>query len=101
MTNSLLQATPLRAGIIAAGLVLVLTGGPARGDGVAPVVARLTGPETHQTAPPVAEEEAGQLPPMSPNSKKDYLVQFVTDMILMSQPAEAKKRGAPLGFKRT
>jgi len=100
MTNSLLQATPLRAGIIAAGLVLVLTGGPARADDVDPVVAKVNGTEIHQSDLTVAEEEAGQLPPMSPNAKKDYLVQFVTDMILMSQAAEAKKMGDTLEFKR-
>jgi len=100
MTNSLLQATPLRVGIIAAGLVLVLTGGPARADDVDPVVAKVNGTEIHQSDLTVAEEEAGQLPPMSPNAKKDYLVQFVTDMILMSQAAEAKKMGDTLEFKR-
>ena len=100
MTNSLLQATPLRAGIIAAGLVLVLTGGPAHADDVDPVVAKVNGTEIHQSDLAVAEEEAGQLPPMSPNAKKDYLVQFVTDMILMSQAAEAKKMGDTLEFKR-
>ena len=100
MTNSLLQSTPLRAGIIAAGLVLVLTGGPARADDVDPVVAKVNGTEIHQSDLTVAEEEAGQLPPMSPNAKKDYLVQFVTDMILMSQAAEAKKMGDTLEFKR-
>ena len=100
MTNSLLHATPLRVGIIAAGLVLVLTGGPARADDVDPVVAKVNGTEIHQSDLAVAEEEAGQLPPMSPNAKKDYLVQFVTDMILMSQAAEAKKMGDTLEFKR-
>ena len=100
MTNSLLQVIPLRAGIIAAGLVLVLTGGPARADDVDPVVAKVNDTEIHQSDLAVAEEEAGQLPPMSPNSKKDYLVQFVTDMILMSQAAEAKKMGDTLEFKR-
>ena len=100
MTNSLLQATPLRVGIIAAGLVLVLTGGPARADDVDPVLAKVNGTEIHQSDLAVAEEEAGQLPPMSPNAKKDYLVQFVTDMILMSQAAEAKKMGDTLEFKR-
>ena len=100
MTNSLLQATPLRVGIIAAGLVLVLTGGPARADDVDPVVAKVNDTEIHQSDLAVAEEEAGQVPPMSPNAKKDYLVQFVTDMILMSQAAEAKKMGDTLEFKR-
>jgi peptidyl-prolyl cis-trans isomerase C len=99
MTNSLFQATPLRAGIIC-GLILVLIGGPARADDVDPVVAKVNATEIHQSDLTVAEEEAGQLPPMSPNAKKDYLVQFVTDMILVSQAAEAKKMGDTLEFKR-
>jgi peptidyl-prolyl cis-trans isomerase C len=100
MTNSLFQATPLRAGIIAGALILVLIGDPARADDVDPVVAKVNGTEIHQSDLAVAEEEAGQLPPMSPNAKKDYLVQFVTDMILMSQAAEAKKMGDTPEFKR-
>ncbi len=56
-----------------------------------PLVAKVNGTEIHQSDLAVAEEEAGQLPPMSPDAKKDYLVQFIADMILVSKAAEAKK----------
>jgi peptidyl-prolyl cis-trans isomerase C len=48
----------------------------------------------------VAEDEAGQIPPMSPEAKQDYLVQFVADMILVSKAAEDKKFGDGPEFKR-
>jgi peptidyl-prolyl cis-trans isomerase C len=37
---------------------------------------------------------------MSPDAKKDYLVQFVADMILVSKAAEAKKMGDTPDFKK-
>src|SRR5674536_103746 len=37
---------------------------------------------------------------MSPDAKKDYLVQFMADMILVSKAAEAKKMGDGADFKR-
>ena len=37
---------------------------------------------------------------MSPDAKKDYLVQFIADMILVSKAAEAKKIGDTPEFKR-
>ncbi len=37
---------------------------------------------------------------MSPDAKKDYLVQFMADMILVSKAAEAKKMGDSADFKR-
>ncbi|MGB7617150.1 MAG: peptidylprolyl isomerase, partial [Pseudolabrys sp.] len=48
----------------------------------------------------VAEDEAGQIPPMSPEAKQDYLVQFVADMILVSKAAQDKKLGDSADFKR-
>ncbi len=65
-----------------------------------PVVAKVNGTEIHQSDLAVAEEEAGQLPPMSADAKKDYLVQFMADMILVAQAAEAKKIDATADFKR-
>ena len=42
-----------------------------------PLVAKVNGTEVHQSDLAVAEEEAGQLPPMSPDAKQDYLVQSI------------------------
>jgi peptidyl-prolyl cis-trans isomerase C len=65
-----------------------------------PVVATVNGTEIRQSDLVVAEEEAGQLPPMSPEAKKDYLVQFMADMILITKAAEDKKIGDDATFKR-
>ena len=58
-----------------------------------PLVAKVNGVEVHQSDLTAAEDEAGQIPPMSPEAKQDYLVQFVADMILVSKAAEDKKFG--------
>ena len=92
-----------RAGFLAAALILLLAaGGPLQAQDAAkdPVVAKVNGTEIHQSDLAIAEEEAGQIPPMSPDAKKDYLVQFVADMILVSQAAEAKKINDSAEFKQ-
>lgn len=93
------RRTPARLfAALAAGLALTLAAAaPAFADD--PVVAKVNGTEIHQSDLTVAEEEAGQLPPMSPDQKKDYLVQFVADMILVSQAANEKKLGDTPEFK--
>ena len=75
-------------------------GRPARAQDKDPLIAKVNGTEIHQSDLAVAEEEAGQIPPMSPDAKKDYLVQFVADMILVSKAAEDKKMGDSADFKR-
>ena len=63
----------------------------AQDAGKDPVVATVNGTEIHQSDLAIAEQEAGQIPPMSPDAKKDYLVQFMADMILVTKAAEDKK----------
>src|SRR5262249_61005860 len=65
-----------------------------------PVVRKVNGVEVHQRDLAVAEDEAGQIPPMSAEAKQDYLVQSVADMILVSKAAEDKKFGDTADFKR-
>src|SRR5262245_24042925 len=92
---------PRRGGILAAALALLIAwSGPVFAQDKDPVVAKVNGIEIHQSDLTVAEEEAGQLPPMSPDAKKDYLVQFMADMILVSKAAEDKKLGDTDDFKR-
>jgi peptidyl-prolyl cis-trans isomerase C len=94
-------AKPRRAGILAAALALLIaSGGTLRAQDKDPVVAKVNGIEIHQSDLTIAEEEAGQLPAMSPDAKQDYLVQFMADMILVSKAAEAKKLGDEASFKR-
>ena len=98
MTTSILDR---RTSILAAALALLLAAaGPVWAQDKDPLVAKVNGTEIHQSDLAVAEEEAGQLPPMSPDAKKDYLVQFMADMILVSKAAEAKKMGDGPEFKR-
>ncbi len=80
-----------RAGLLTVTLaVLVASSAALRAQGADPVVAKVDGMEIRQSDLDVAEAEAGQLPPMSEAAKKDYLVQFTADMMLVSKAAEAK-----------
>jgi peptidyl-prolyl cis-trans isomerase C len=99
MTLSLLAGS--RAGIVAAGLALLLvSAAPLYAQDKDPVVATVNGIAIHQSDLTVAEEEAGQIPPMSPEAKQDYLVQISVDLILVSKAADAKKLGDGADFKR-
>jgi peptidyl-prolyl cis-trans isomerase C len=104
MTIFVPTGVPVRsgpAGFIAAILVLlILTTGPLYAQDKDPLVAKVNGVEVHQSDLTVAEDEAGQIPPMSPEAKQDYLVQFVADMILVSKAAQDKKLGDSADFKR-
>jgi peptidyl-prolyl cis-trans isomerase C len=104
MTISVPTGVPVRsgpAGFIAAILaLLILTTGPLYAQDKDPLVAKVNGVEVHQSDLAVAEDEAGQIPPMSPEAKQDYLVQFVGDMILVSKAAQDTKLGESADFKR-
>jgi peptidyl-prolyl cis-trans isomerase C len=94
-------ALPRRAGLLALALALLLvSGAPLWAQDKDPLVAKVNGMEIHQSDLAIAEEEAGQLPPMSPAAKKDYLVQFTADMLLMAKAADDKKLGDATEFKR-
>ncbi len=96
-----LKAHSRAVGALAATLaLLIVSAGPLYSQDKDPLVAKVNGVEVHQSDLTVAEEEAGQIPPMSPEAKQDYLVQFVADMILVSKAAEDKKFGDSVEFKR-
>jgi peptidyl-prolyl cis-trans isomerase C len=80
--------------------LLMLSSGPLYAQDKDPLIAKVNGVEIHQSDLAVAEDEAGQIPPMSPEAKQDYLVQFVADMILVSKAAQDKKFGDSADFKR-
>jgi len=103
MTNLVftgLSAGSRSAGIIAILALFVAAAAPTFAQDKDPVVAKVNGVEIHKSDLAVAEDEAGQIPPMSPEAKQDYLVQFVADMILVSKAAEDKKFGDTPEFKR-
>jgi peptidyl-prolyl cis-trans isomerase C len=84
------------AGTVTA-LALLLA--PAAAQDKDPLIAKVNGVEIHQSDLAVAEEEAGQIPPMPEDAKRDYLVQFMADLILVSKDAETKKVGDTPEFK--
>jgi peptidyl-prolyl cis-trans isomerase C len=89
-----------RAGLFAATLAaLVGFAGAGFAQDKDPLLAKINGVEIHQSDLAIAEEQAGQIPPMSPDAKRDYLVQFMSDLILVSKDAESKKVGQSNDFK--
>ena len=70
-----------------------LIAGPTFAQDKDPLVAKVNGTEIHQSDLDIIETEAGQIPPMSEAAKKDYLVAFMTDMILVSKAAQDQKLG--------
>ena len=100
MTISVPAGFPVRPAAFIGVALLLLSGALAYAQDKDPVVAKVNGVEVRQSDLAVAEEEAGQIPPMSPEAKQDYLVQFVADMILVSKAAQDKKFGETADFKR-
>jgi peptidyl-prolyl cis-trans isomerase C len=81
----------LTGGVFAAALLFV---SPLHAqDSKDPLVAKVNGVEIHQSDLDIIETEAGQIPPMSESAKRDYLVGFMTDMILVSKAAQEAKLG--------
>src|SRR3974390_242654 len=92
---------PLQSVLLAASLaLLIISSGAVYAQDKDPVVAKVDGVEIRQSDLAIAEQEAGQLPPMSPEAKHDYLVQISADLILVAKSAEAKKFGDSDDFKR-
>jgi peptidyl-prolyl cis-trans isomerase C len=88
----------LTGGAVAAALLFAT---PAHAqDAKDPVVAKVNGVEIHQSDLDVIEPEAGQIPPMSENAKKDYLVTFMVDMIVVSKAAQDQKLGSTAEFAK-
>jgi peptidyl-prolyl cis-trans isomerase C len=67
-----------------------------------PIVAKVNGTEIRQSDLTAAEEDIGpNLPPtMQGDAKRDYLITYVTDMIILAKAAEARKLGDGADFKR-
>jgi peptidyl-prolyl cis-trans isomerase C len=66
-----------------------------------PVLARVNGVEIHQSDLALAEEDVGQnLPQGGADAKRDYLVSYLSDMILLAQAAEERRLQDDPDFKR-
>ena len=57
-----------------------------------PVIARANGVDIHQSDLALAEDEIGSnIPNMAPEQKREYLVTYLADVIVLSQAAEQQK----------
>ena len=89
------SALSLRASMLGfAAAAMLLAAAPARAQDD-PLIAKIDGVEIRQSDLAMAEEDLAQnLPPQvqaDANAKKDYLVAYLTDVILVAKAAEAKK----------
>ena len=80
---------------------LALFAAPASRAQQDPVVARVDGTEIHESDLAIAEEDlAGNMQQMPPEAKREYLITFTADMLLVAKAAEAKNIGDNPDFKR-
>ena len=96
-------ASRRRLTLAATGAAILVAAGFANAQAPAadPVLAKVNGVEIHQSDLALAEEDIGQqVPAKDEQGKRDYLVNYLTDMILLSKAAEAKKIPDTAEFKR-
>src|SRR5262245_7590824 len=85
--------------LLAAPLFLIMRAGPARAQSD-PLVAKVDGVEIRESDIAMAEEDLGQnAQQMTPEAKRDYLVSYLTDVILAAKAAEGKKIADDKDFK--
>ena len=79
--------------VLAAAVLFAMTASAsAETGGADPVIAKVNGVEVHQSDLNLAEEDIGrEVPATDDASKRDYLINYVTDLMLVAQAAEAKK----------
>src|ERR1044072_1406919 len=106
MTLTLADRRPASVAVLHRGLVCCLAAAflfaaPLARAQDDPVGARVAGTDIRQSDLNAAEEEVGQqLAQMAPEAKREYLVSFLADMMLVAKAAEAKKMQDSADFKR-
>jgi peptidyl-prolyl cis-trans isomerase C len=101
-------AKPRRGGMLAAaGTILTallfasVASMSAPAETADPVLARVNGTDIHQSDLTIAEEDiGGNIPAQTPEAKRDYLINYVADMILVAKAAEAKNITDSADFKQ-
>jgi peptidyl-prolyl cis-trans isomerase C len=84
-------------------MIILAVGGLAFAQAPAadPVIAKVNGVDIHQSDLALAEEDVGQNMPVKDEAgRRDYLINYLADMILLSKAAEAKKVQDTADFKR-
>jgi peptidyl-prolyl cis-trans isomerase C len=88
-------ASALIAGVVAAG---VLSAAAQVGD---PVVARVDGTEIRESDLALAESDIGSnLPPGAPEARRDALLSYLIDVVMLANAAREKKMDQEAGFER-
>ena len=102
LSLSALRAPPRMALVwLATAATIAASALAARAQAPDPVVAKVNGIEIHQSDLTLAEEDVGQnLPQGGPDAKRDYLVSYLSDMILLAQAAEERRLQDDPDFKR-
>jgi peptidyl-prolyl cis-trans isomerase C len=78
--------------VIACAMLLSAPIGASRAQDGDPVVARVNGVDIHESDVAFAEEEiGGNMPSIPPEQKRDYLINYLVDVIVLSQTAEKQK----------
>jgi peptidyl-prolyl cis-trans isomerase C len=84
-----------------AALIAMTAVAPAQAPGSDPVIAKVNGVEIHQSDLNLAEEDIGRdMPANDEAGRRDYLVNYLTDMVLVAKAAEAKKIPDSAEFKQ-
>jgi len=90
-----------RFGVLAVAALLVGSTAALRAEDSNPVVARANGVDIHQSDLAVAAEEIGSNMPQLPEDKKrDYLITYLADVIVVAQAAQQQKMGDDPEVKR-
>jgi peptidyl-prolyl cis-trans isomerase C len=66
-----------------------------------PLLARVNGVEIHQSDLAMAEDEVGgSMPQMTPEQKREYLITYLSDVVILAQAADKQKLGDRDDVKR-
>src|SRR5512143_1935210 len=96
-----LTLLPAKRAAFATAFVLALTL-TAKAQAPDPVVAKVNGAEIRQSDLALAEEDIGPNLPqgVTGDAKREYLISYLSDMILLAQDAEVRGMSATDAFKR-
>jgi peptidyl-prolyl cis-trans isomerase C len=91
MAPSRMSAARAFGALALAAILLAPTSAP-RAQDADPVVARVNGVDIRQSDLALAEDEVGaNMPQMSPDQKRDYLITYLGDVIILAQAADQQK----------
>jgi peptidyl-prolyl cis-trans isomerase C len=81
-------------GVFALAALLIAPSAALRAQDSDPVVARANGVDIRQSDLALAEDEVGgSMPQMAPDQKREYLITYLADVIVLSQAADQQKLG--------